>query len=144
MKSTIWITFRAVVALVLMAGFYVFGCAVAIVLLLVPYAEFVYVNQLLRISPRFFLGIAAVCIGAAGSILWSLVPRRDKFEAPGPQLTPESQPRLFTVLRDVADVARQQLPAEVYLGKSSRRCHGFREQASDGAGPPPPSDRLGG
>jgi heat shock protein HtpX len=115
MTSTIWITFRAVVALVLMAGFYLFGCAVAITLLLVPYAGFLYANQLPRIGSRFFLVIAAVCIGAAGSILWSLVPRRDRFEPPGPQLTANSEPRLFTVLQDVAAVTRQQMPAWVFL-----------------------------
>jgi heat shock protein HtpX len=115
MKSSIWITFRAVVALALMAGFYLFGCAVAAALLLVPYAEFLYANQLPRIGTRFFVGIAAVCIGAAGSILWSLVPRRDQFEPPGPELIAESQARLFTVLREVADAARQQMPVHVYL-----------------------------
>jgi len=115
MKSTIWITFRAVVALVLMAGFYLFGCAVAIALLLIPYAEFLYASQLPSIATRFFVGIAAVCIGAAGSILWSLVPRRDQFEPPGPELIAMSQPRLFTVLQEVADAARQEMPVHVYL-----------------------------
>jgi heat shock protein HtpX len=115
MKSTIWITFRALVALLLMAGFYVFGIAVVVALLLVPYTEFMYADQLLRMSFRFFVVIAAVCIGAAGSILWSLVPRRDKFQAPGPELTAESQRRLFTVLRSVADTTGQRMPAEVYV-----------------------------
>src|SRR5262245_42975425 len=98
-----------------MFGFYLFACAVAITLLIVPYAEFVYASQLFRISTRLFIGIAAVCIGAAGTILWSLVPRRDHFSPPGPQITAESQPRLFAVLRDVADAVRQPLPREVFL-----------------------------
>src|SRR5262245_32696047 len=115
MKTSVSITFRAILALSLMIGFYAFACTVAAGLLLIPYAEFVYANRFLRISPRLFLSIAAVCIGAAGSILWSLVPRRDQFEPPGPRLTEDSQPRLFAVLREVADAVRQPVPTEVYL-----------------------------
>ena len=115
MRSAAWITFRAVVALMLMAGFYLLGIAVAASLLLVPYAEFAYGGQFLRVSSRLSLGIAAVCIGAAGSILWSLVPRLDKFEPPGIQLTPATQPRLFAVLNEVAVAMKQRMPAEVYL-----------------------------
>jgi len=116
MKSTIWITFRALIALVLMVGFYLFGCAVAVALLLVAYGEFFYFShQSIGIPPRFLIAIAAVCIGAAGSILWSLVPRPDRFEPPGPELTGESESRLFAVLREVADTTGQKMPIHVYV-----------------------------
>ena len=36
----------------------------------------------------FALLAAAACIGAAGVILWSLLPRFDRFEPPGPELSP--------------------------------------------------------
>jgi Zn-dependent protease with chaperone function len=115
LRSTLWIGLRAALALALMVGFYVFAVAVALGLLTIPYAEFVYGGSIARLSPRAAAMIAAVCIGAAGSILWSLLPRADKFSPPGPQLTAETQPRLFGVLRGLAVQLRQPMPAEVYL-----------------------------
>jgi heat shock protein HtpX len=42
--------------------------------------------------------IVALCgLVMAGTMLWSLVPRRDNFEAPGPTLDDRSHPKLFTV-----------------------------------------------
>ncbi len=76
---------RAVLALILLVGFYVLAFAVAATLLLIPYAEVRYAN---RIHPK----LALLCVAGAGIILWSIVPRRDRFEPPGPRLEPADHP----------------------------------------------------
>jgi Zn-dependent protease with chaperone function len=54
-------------------------------------------------------------IVAAAAMLWSLVPRRDKFEAPGLLLDPASHPVLFAELAQIAAQLKDPLPREVYL-----------------------------
>jgi Zn-dependent protease with chaperone function len=58
-----------------------------------------------------FLGGIAV----AGAMLWSLVPRRDKFAAPGALLDRSAQPTLFEELEAIAAALNEPLPREVYL-----------------------------
>jgi Zn-dependent protease with chaperone function len=99
---------RAVLALGLMIGFYGLALGLAITLLWLPYAEVTYAH---RIHPKLALG----CLVGAAIILWSLLPRRDRFEAPGPQLQPATHPKLFAMLRGVASATKQEMPAEVYL-----------------------------
>lgn len=99
---------RALIALVLMVGFYALALIVAGILVYIPYAEIVYAN---KIHPKLVL----LCIAGAGVILWSIVPRIDRFTPPGPELLPEEHPKLFAQLRHVADSVGQAMPAEVYL-----------------------------
>src|SRR5687767_3562662 len=99
---------RAVLALLLMVGFYVFSLAIAGGLLWVPYATFMYLE---RVDGR----LALFCIIGAGTILWALVPRIDRFEPPGPRLTPGNAPYLFTIIEGVASSTSQPRPEEVYL-----------------------------
>jgi heat shock protein HtpX len=54
-------------------------------------------------------------IAIAGALLWSMVPRLDKFEAPGPLLERGAHPRLFAELDDIANSLDENLPHEVYL-----------------------------
>ena len=91
-----------------MVGFYVFALAIAAALLWVPYAEYTYLR---RLDGR----IALFCIIGAVTILWALIPRIDKFEAPGPRLTPANAPQLFTLIHDVAKATSQPRPEDVYL-----------------------------
>src|SRR5262245_35353640 len=42
------------------------------------------------------------CLTAAIVIAWSIVPRPDRFEPPGPEVTAADQPALFAELRAVA------------------------------------------
>jgi Zn-dependent protease with chaperone function len=58
----------------------------------------------------FLFGIAV-----AGAMLWSLVPRPDRFSAPGPLLQPAEHPRLFRELEQIAGALGERLPSEVYL-----------------------------
>ena len=99
---------RAVMALLLMVGFYGFSLAIAGGLLWVPYAEYTYLD---RVDGR----IALFCVIGAGTILWALMPRIDRFEAPGPRLTPANAPYLFTIIEEVAKATSQPRPEEVYL-----------------------------
>jgi Zn-dependent protease with chaperone function len=59
------------------------------------------------------LGIGAgVC---AGTILWSIFPRRDAFAPPGVLLDADSQPRLFQEITAIAAEFNEPMPAEAYL-----------------------------
>lgn len=51
----------------------------------------------------------------AAAILWSLVPRRDRFVPPGPALDAASQPKLFEEIRSIAAEFDEPVPAAVYL-----------------------------
>ena len=99
---------RAVLALGLMIGFYALALGLAGTLIWVPYAVFTYAH---RIPGKLALG----CLAGAAIILWSVMPRRDRFEAPGPQLEPRRHPKLFEMIRGVASATKQEMPAEVYL-----------------------------
>ncbi|MGE5111245.1 MAG: M48 family metallopeptidase [Acidobacteriaceae bacterium] len=99
---------RALIAVSLMVGFYVFSIAIICILVAIPYAEVVYLN-------RFDLRIIVACLAGAFAILVSIIPRRDKFSAPGPRILPEQQPRLFSELNDIARATGQAMPREVYL-----------------------------
>jgi Zn-dependent protease with chaperone function len=59
------------------------------------------------------LVLGGIVVGA--TILWSLVPRREKFEAPGLLLDPPAHPRLFAELNSIAASLNEPLPPEVYL-----------------------------
>jgi heat shock protein HtpX len=99
---------RALVALGLMAGFYLLALGVAGALLWIPYAEWTYAS-------RIDLRIVVFCVGGAALILWSLVPRSDHFEDPGPRMTPSQQPRLFALVESVARATGQAMPVDVFL-----------------------------
>jgi len=102
------LAFRAALAVALMFGFYVVAIGFALGLLWLPYAEVVYVR-------RLHFQLAAFCIGGAFVILWAILPRPDRFKAPGPRLTAPTQPRLFETIQGVAKLTNQAMPAEVYL-----------------------------
>jgi Zn-dependent protease with chaperone function len=99
---------RAALAVALMVGFYGLALAVAFGLAWIPYAEWRYAE---RLHPK----IAFFCLAGAFVILRAIVPRRDRFEPPGPALVAAQQPRLFAELRKVAEATSQAMPAEVYL-----------------------------
>lgn len=99
---------RAVAALLLTIGFYVLAVGIAAGLLGGVYLEFAYSHSIYW-RPTFFAVVAAVVI------LWSILPRFDRFTAPGPKLTEEEQPELFGILRDVSAATGQEMPADVYL-----------------------------
>lgn len=99
---------RAALAVVLMFGFYALAIAIATGLLYIPYAELRYFH---RVDYR----LALFCIIGGGLILWSILPRPDRFEAPGPALHESEHPELFSVLSGVAKLTGQEMPREVYV-----------------------------
>jgi heat shock protein HtpX len=99
---------RAALSLVLLAGFYVLALAAAAVLLALPLLDD-WAGQPLAPSAQGF------CLIGAALILRGVLPRRDRFTPPGPRLEEAQQPRLFGLLRAVADAAGQAMPTEVYL-----------------------------
>jgi heat shock protein HtpX len=99
---------RAVLAAALMLGFYILALAIVGVLIYIPYAEWTYAGSL---HPK----LAFLCIMGAAIILWSILPRPDRFIPPGPPLEPKEHPKLFDVLAGIAEATKQQMPAEVYL-----------------------------
>jgi heat shock protein HtpX len=99
---------RAALAVALMLGFYVLAIAMAGALIYLPYAEWTYAGRL-HVKLAFF------CILGAGTILWSILPRPDRFVPPGPALEPQDHPKLFTSLTEIADATEQEMPSEVYL-----------------------------
>ncbi|MEW5740745.1 MAG: M48 family metallopeptidase [Myxococcota bacterium] len=102
------LTFRAVIALLLLFFFYGFGLVVG--LGLVGAGVLIVVE-----SPRVPVKLVLILIVAGGSVLWSLVPRFSKWVAPGPRLEEKDQPRLFALIRQVAQQMGQPMPQEVYL-----------------------------
>jgi Zn-dependent protease with chaperone function len=99
---------RAVMALLLMVGFYGLSLAIAGGLLWVPYYE---ATELERVHLRLWL----FCLVGGGSLLWAIMPRIDRFEPPGPRLTPANAPYLFIIIEQVAKATSQPKPDEVYL-----------------------------
>lgn len=99
---------RALLAVVLMIGFYALALVIVGALAWIPYAELRYLH---RVDPRIALG----CLAGAGAILLGVMPRPDRFEAPGPELREADEPALFAELTSVAGAAGQSMPRHVYL-----------------------------
>lgn len=94
--------------MLLTIGFYGLAVVIAIALFAVPVLEWTLIH---RVTGQ----LAAACVIGGGVILWSLVPRRNEFIAPGPQLTREQNPKLFDRLTKVARAVGEPMPKEVYL-----------------------------
>ena len=71
----LWLLQRATLALALMVGFYILALTASAALLWVAYAMFADLNP--QTAPLFPL-----CLAGALSILWSIVPRPDRFVPP--------------------------------------------------------------
>ena len=102
------IRLRALLAVLLLVGFYALALGMAGGLLWIPWAEWTYAH-------RIHLKLLLFCVIGAFLILKAVLPRPDRFEEPGPRLTREAQPRLFALLEGVARDTGQTMPSEVYL-----------------------------
>src|SRR5688572_19571668 len=99
---------RVVLALALTLGFYVMALGIAAGLLWIPY-------ELFKTTEHVNGQITIFCVVTACLILYSVFPRRDVFEAPGPELSESEYPALFALLRRVAQATSQAMPVHVYL-----------------------------
>ena len=106
--SRSWLVGRAVLALTLMVSFYVLALSISLGLLWIAYADVAYAH---RPNGRLIL----FCLFGGGSVLWAILPRFDKFEAPGPRTTRIDEPQLFAMLEDVARTTSQAMPPDVYI-----------------------------
>ena len=102
------IALRAMLALVLILGFYLLALALAAGLLALP--------LLVRAEPALRLRLLFITLPGAAIVLWSIRPRRDPFVAPGPLLARDANPRLFQEIDAVQRQTEQAPMTEVYLG----------------------------
>jgi len=98
---------RVTVAVLLTIGFYGLAMGIAGGLLSIAWLFWVNGHHVNRVT--------AFCVIGAGVILWSIIPRPERFEPPGPALDAASNPRLFKELNDVASRVGERMPHEVYL-----------------------------
>jgi heat shock protein HtpX len=61
------------------------------------------------------LKIAAVSLIAAGTILFSIIPRKEPFVTPGPTMEATDAPGLFQQIQEIAQASKQAMPEQVYL-----------------------------
>jgi len=104
-----------VVALVLMVLFFALALAAVAGLIWLGAATF---GALAELHGRGMLAVVVfglTCFGAAGVIAWSVLPRIDRFEPPGPELTAAEAPALFAEIRRLSELTGQAEPAHVYL-----------------------------
>jgi heat shock protein HtpX len=106
---------RAALAVILMVLFYALAVAAIAGL---GWIGIHLVGTLQHIQGRgviLIVGAGLACLGAAGVIAWSVLPRWDRFEAPGPEVTEAEHPALFAELRRVAAATGQRMPVHVYV-----------------------------
>src|SRR5512134_3707502 len=91
---------RALLALLLTIGFYGLALGIAFGLLYLIYLEVVVLGRV-NVRLTIFALIGAVVI------LWSILPRLDRFEAPGPRMTRQKFPALFKEIERIAKLTGQ-------------------------------------
>jgi hypothetical protein len=98
------LTPHAIIAVVLLFGFYVLGLALVIGLLAIPWAIWVFAERVVG-------SILLICVTSAAVIAWSMRPRFDHFHPTEPLLERSKHPRLFELVEDVARATNQAMPA---------------------------------
>ena len=99
----------AMLAIVMVVFSYLFTLLLAVACVYLPWLA---VSNLPNFQ-TFALLLGGIVV--AGVMFWSLVPRPDKFEAPGVLLQPASHPRLFAEIENIAASLREPVPREIYL-----------------------------
>ncbi|MGN6110175.1 MAG: M48 family metallopeptidase [Kofleriaceae bacterium] len=115
MRGGTSLTFRVVLALVLMAAFYALAVTSAVGLVWLGLKLFSWLEY---VRGRGIIAVGAagvVCLVAAGIVVWSVLPRWDRFEPPGPEITEAQHLELFAEIRRVSEATGEQMPAHVYL-----------------------------
>jgi heat shock protein HtpX len=100
----------AALAVVMVVGSYLITILLAVACVYLPYLLVANVTTNIQAWILLLFGVVM-----AATILWSLVPRRDNFVAPGPRLEAEGQPRLFAELESLARALNEPMPREIYL-----------------------------
>jgi heat shock protein HtpX len=102
----VWI----LLAIVLTLGFYLLTLVLAAACIYLPYV----------LLTHFGFGLQSILLMAAGlvmaaTMLWSLLPRQEKFRPPGPLLDPASHPKLLSQLENISSSLNETMPSEIYL-----------------------------
>jgi Zn-dependent protease with chaperone function len=106
---------RAVVALVLVAAFYAIALACVAGLSFASW-EVAHFTAQVRGRGILWVGLAALALFAAAIIVaWSIIPRRDRFAPPGPELLRSEHPQLFKEIQRVAQMVGEREPMHTYL-----------------------------
>lgn len=100
---------RTAIAIILIVSFYTFALVISGGLFYLSYISFAWARGLILAK------IALPCLASGAVILWSVIPRPDRFSPPGPSLNPTEHPRLFEQIKAVAQTIKQAPPREVYL-----------------------------
>jgi Zn-dependent protease with chaperone function len=99
---------RALVALLLILGFYSIALGLIAVLVYLPYATWVHLGYFSGAQTGF-------CVVSVLTIGYAVWPRREYFLAPGPRLAADAHPRLSALLDEIAREANLTRPEELYL-----------------------------
>lgn len=102
--------FFAFLSIFMIAVSYAFVILLAAACVYLPYLVLEAGSVNFQIIVLFLFGIVI-----AGAMLWSMIPRRDKFKAPGLLIERATQPRLFAELENIAEALNEPMPTEVYL-----------------------------
>ena len=103
-------TLFALLSIFMVVASYVFVILLAGACVYLPYLALNAGSGSSQITILFLFGIII-----AGAMLWSLLPRPDKFKAPGVVIERASQPRLFAEIENIAGALNEPMPSEVYL-----------------------------
>jgi Zn-dependent protease with chaperone function len=106
------LTLRAVLALLILVGFYAFSLGVVAFLGFVTWVEFQLLSHPGATVVPIFLLLPPL---GALLILLAIMPRGPRLGYPGRGLNSKRAPELFTFLRDVAKQTGQRMPRAVYL-----------------------------
>ena len=109
------LAFRAGLAVALMVVFYALAVAVVVGLIFAGIGLFHTLGGIRGRGVLMIAILAIVCFSAALVIVWSVLPRWDRFEPPGPEVTADQHPELFAEIRRIAQATGQREPAHVYL-----------------------------
>lgn len=110
---------RIATAVALLVGFYVFAILVGGALLALAILQWTT-----DLPQNIWLTVA--CLASAYAIFSSIIPRRARFEPPGPAIDPDRAPRLFAMVRETAASLDQPEPDEIYLAHDANAAVGQR------------------
>lgn len=105
------VAFFAFLAVLMVVTSYLLLLLLAAICIYLPYLLLINTDTFQYQVLLLFLG----GLGVAGALLWSLLPRRDKFDPPGPVLDRAAQPRLFAEIDQIAVSLNERSPSAVYL-----------------------------
>src|ERR1043165_3675389 len=104
--------FFAILGIVMVVGSYLFVALLAAGCVYLPYIVF---SRGAQSEHGWDVLILLFGIVIAATMLWSLVPRREEFTAPGLLLDRSRHPRLFAEIESIAAALNEPVPRDVYL-----------------------------